>query len=117
MVHHLVLRRCDPIGQHQAYVNDMTATRTAISHPESSLILSGYELARKEIIPLHVLHALLFISLPSLPDYYVNLPIFTCSGGCLRHEKGIVFLFLKSFRMQLQINVKKSPTRTFYNKY
>ena len=41
-------------------------------------VLSGYEIARKAIIPLHVHHAFLFISLASLPDYDVKLPVFTC---------------------------------------
>ena len=81
----------------------------------ASRVLSGYELARKARIPLHVHHALLFISLKSLPVYYVKLPIFTCYGGCL-HTKNM-FFFPKLFRMQLQTNVKKFPTRTFYNKY
>ena len=92
----------------------MTATRTAISHPESSLILSGYELARKEIIgslsnddadgnkngkkaigliskttTLHVHHAFLYISLPSLHDYNVKVPNFTFCRG--REHKTTTF--------------------------
>ena len=49
----------------------------------------------------------LYISLPSLPDYNVKLPIFTFCGG--REHKTTIFFFffwnsIHSFRIQLQKN-------------
>lgn len=69
-------------------------------------VLSGYELARKEII-LHVHHALLFISLPSLPDYYVKLPIFTCSGAVLEDVYGTKKILFFFFWSRLECNSRK----------
>ena len=84
--------------RHESDENGNLATR----------VLSGYELARKARIALHVHHALLFISLKSLPVYYVKLPIFTCYGGCL-YKKKILFFF---FWSRLECNsrqMSKSP--------
>ena len=55
--------------------------------------------------PLHVHHAFLYISLPSLHDYDVKMPIFTFCWG--RKHKATTFFFffwtsIQSFRIQLQ---------------
>ena len=81
-------------------------------------VLSGYEIARKVIIPLHVHHAFLFISLSSLPDYDVKLPIFTCPVmEDVDTRKRCCFSFSEVvYNSTPDTNVIKSPTRTFYNK-
>ena len=81
-------------------------------------VLSGYEIARKVIIPLHVHHAFLFISLLSLPDYDVKLPIFTCPVmEDVDTRKRCCFSFSEVvYNSTPDTNVIKSPTRTFYNK-
>ena len=55
--------------------------------------------------PLHVHHAFLYISFPSLHDYDVKMPIFTFCWG--RKHKATTFFFffwtsIQSFRIQLQ---------------
>ena len=56
---------------------------------------------------LHVRHAFLNISLPSLHDYDVKMPNFTFCGG-REHKATTFFLFfrasIQSFRIQLQKN-------------
>ena len=58
-------------------------------------------------IALHVRHAFLYISLPSLHDYDVKLTNFTFSGGREQNSTTLFFfswLLIESFRIQLPKN-------------
>ena len=63
---------------------------------------------QKKTTTLHVHHAFLYISLPSLHDYNIKVPYFTFCRG--REHKTTTFFFfswtmIQSFKIQLQKNL------------
>ena len=73
--------------------------RRRLQEPQKQKLLIG------KTTTLHVPHAFLYISLPSLRDYVVTMPNFTFCGGRVHKTTTFFFFcwtFIQSFRIQIQ---------------